>query len=113
MQQVKGVDLEGILEQLSQIETRDGIGMVSAILLNALMRKEREPYLKNSVENKANGYYDRKLACLFGNLNLSVPRDRKGDFRPFILPGEWQKADATFEEFIANQGKIAGYSTKS
>ncbi len=102
MQQVKGVDLEGILEQLSQIETRDGIGMVSAILLNALMRKERELYLKNSVENKANGYYDRKLACLFGNLNLSVPRDRKGDFRPFILPGEWQKADATFEEFIAN-----------
>ena len=57
---------------------------------------------KNNIENKANGYCDRKLACLFGNLDLSVPRDRKGEFRPAILPSEWQKADESFESFISN-----------
>jgi|YNPBryunderm2012_1023409.scaffolds.fasta_scaffold22677_2 transposase-like protein len=101
-EKMKEMGLEAILENISQINTREGIGIISAMLLNALMKKERELYLKTSVENKANGYYDRKLACLFGNLDLAVPRDRKGEFRPAILPSEWQKTDESFEDFINN-----------
>jgi len=102
VEKMKEMGLEDVLEKISQINTRDGIGVISAMLLNALMQKEREMHLRNAVENKANGYYDRKLSCLFGNLNLSVPRDRKGDVRPSILPSEWQKADESFEDFIGN-----------
>lgn len=60
--------------------------MVTALLLNELMKKEREISLRESIDNKANGYYDRQLSCFLGNLGLTIPRDRKGEFRPAILP---------------------------
>ncbi len=102
IEDMEQMDLEGILKQISQINTKDGMAMISAMLLNALMQKERQIYLKNSTENKANGYYDRNLACLFGNLALSIPGDRKGEFRPSILPSQWQRVDDSFEDFITN-----------
>ena len=55
---------------------------------NLLMDLERGIFLRNldpASDNKANGYYERNLACSLGNLNLKVPRDRLGDFRSFIL----------------------------
>jgi len=50
-------------------------------IANELMKKEREIYLRETTENKANGYYERQLACFLGNLGLSIPRDRKSEFR--------------------------------
>ena len=35
---------------------------------------------------KGNGYYDRKLGTPVGAIDLLVPRDRDGDFRPQVLP---------------------------
>ncbi|ODA44656.1 Mobile element protein [Thermodesulfovibrio sp. N1] len=70
--------------------------------MNELMKKEREIYLRESIDNKANGYYERQLACFLGNLGISVPRDRKSEFRQAILPAEWQKANESFQEFILN-----------
>ena len=99
---MKNLNLDKILEELSKIDSKEGIKTIASLLLNELMKKEREIYLKNSVDNKGNGYYERQLACLLGNLNLSVPRDRKSEFRPAILPSEWQKFDESFQEFIIN-----------
>ncbi len=81
---------------------QEGIKTIAALLLNELMKKEREIYLRESIDNKANGYYERQLACFLGNLGISVPRDRKSEFRPAVLPSEWQKADESFQEFILN-----------
>ncbi|MFN3740959.1 MAG: transposase [Thermodesulfovibrionales bacterium] len=69
-----------------QIDSVEGIRFISTLLLNELMKKEREIRLRQSIENKANGYYERELACFLGSLGLSVPRDRKGEFRSAILP---------------------------
>ncbi len=96
---MNGLGLKGILEEISKIDSREGIKLVSALLLNELMSKEREIYLREGIDNKANGYYERQLACFLGNLGLSVPRDRNGEFRPEILPCEWQRADDSVEEF--------------
>ncbi|WP_022856101.1 transposase, partial [Thermodesulfobacterium thermophilum] len=85
------LDLEKVLREISKIESKEGIKMAAALLLNALMKKEREIFLRDSIDNKANGYYERQLACFLGNLGISVPRDRKSEFRPAILPPEWQK----------------------
>ncbi|WP_423837406.1 transposase, partial [Thermodesulfovibrio thiophilus] len=84
------------------MDSREGIKTIAAMLLNELMKKEREIYLRESIENKANGYYERQLACFLGNLGLSIPGDRKSEFRPAILPAEWQKADESFQDFILN-----------
>jgi len=96
------LNLEKVLDEISKIDSREGIKTIAALLLNELMKKEREIYLRESIDNKANGYYERQLACFLGNLGISVPRDRKSEFRPAILPSEWQKADESFQEFILN-----------
>lgn len=87
---MSGSDVNRILEELKkQTSTEEGLKEVTEILLNWIMQKEREYFLENqkeSEDNKANGYYKRSLTSLFGNLNLNVPRDRKGTFRPAILP---------------------------
>ncbi len=52
---MKELGLEGILEEISRIDSREGIRLISAILLNELMKKEREIYLREGLDNKANG----------------------------------------------------------
>jgi len=102
MEKMGDLNLEKVLDEISKIDSREGIKTIAALLLNELMKKEREIYLRESIDNKANGYYERQLACFLGNLGISVPRDRKSEFRPAILPSEWQKADESFQEFILN-----------
>lgn len=101
-EKMKEMGMEGILDEIGKINTNEGISVIAALLLNALMKKERELKLRESIDNKANGYYDRQLACFLGSVGLSVPRDRKGEFRPSILPPEWQKWDENFQDFVLN-----------
>jgi len=42
--------------------------------------------MNNDDDNKANGYYERSLNTGSFKLNINVPRDRKGKFRPQIIP---------------------------
>jgi len=60
---MKQMGLEGILDEISKIDSQEGISFVTALLLNELMKKEREIRLMESINNKANGYYERQLAC--------------------------------------------------
>ena len=109
------LNLDKFLEELSKIDSREGIKTIAAMLLNELMKKEREIYLRESIENKANGYYERQLACFLGNLGLSIPGDRKSEFRPAILPAEWQKADESFFKTLKSELiylKKGGYKSR-
>lgn len=101
-EKINDLGLDKIIEEISKIDPREQLKLVTAILLNTLMKKEREFFLRDEDDNKANGYYERQLACFLGKLALSVPRDRKGEFRPAILPPEWKRTDGNFEEFILN-----------
>ena len=57
-------------------------------LLNELMKRERERFLEQHPQEKANGFYRRSLRLTMGELKLSVPRVRYGHtFRPSLLPG--------------------------
>ena len=88
---------------IDNIDTREGIVSIASHLLNGLMNKEREIFLKNQIEdNKANGFYSRDIACNLGNLNLFVPRDRNSDFRSSVLPNHWQRGDDSYNEFLLN-----------
>ena len=71
-------------EILEELEER--IKTIAKELLEAVMREEREIYLEDH-PTKANGYYTRDLLTLVGPVeDLKVPRVRKGDFHPQILP---------------------------
>ena len=88
---------------IDNIDSREGIAAVAGQLINSLMNKERDIFLQNQIDdNKANGFYDRSIACNLGNLNLLVPRDRNSSFRSAILPNAWQRGDNSYNEFIFN-----------
>ncbi|MEJ5284028.1 MAG: transposase, partial [Brevinematales bacterium] len=87
---------------LSQVDNVSSLQKLTQIFLEILMKKERELFLSTQQDNKANGYYSRDLACMFGNLNLKVPRDRLSFFRPLVLPSPYQKADESFNNFVLN-----------
>ena len=97
--EVKEIDLNAEIEKLireAQNSTSyEALTFIAEQLLNLLMLKQRELFLKQQKEqnpkNKANGFYERELACLFGLLNLNIPRDRECLFRPSILPDKWKK----------------------
>ncbi len=98
--------LNKLLEELRKLVlTEEGLKQVTEVPLNWIIQKEREYFFRNQKEsdsNKTNGYYTRSLASLFDNLNLSVPRNRNGLFRPAILPEHWKRADGAFQDFILN-----------
>jgi len=64
---------------------------IIAGLLNMLALAERSVFLKEHPSDKANGFYTRKLASGSMNLEISIPRTRKGGFRPFFLPEKWSR----------------------
>ena len=55
-------------------------------ILNSLMKAERTDFLeqKADAKNKGNGYRTVKKAGMFGQLELLIPRDRLGTFKPII-----------------------------
>jgi len=53
--------------------------------MDTLMKSERKIFLSEEEDNKANGYYGRTLNTGSFKVDLNVPRDRKGKFRPKAL----------------------------
>ena len=96
--------LEQIVKQLWESKAKGTKPVLSHLLqslINAIMLKERDIFLKSHPENAANGFYHRNLYLSFANLNLKVPRVRFGNsFRPAILPEPWKRIDKDYEEVL-------------
>lgn len=70
-------------------------------MLNYLMQKEREIYLKSNPQEYANGNYKRSLVAHFGELHLKIPRIRVSNtFRPALLPARWRRFNKDYEDFL-------------
>jgi len=94
--------VETMENDLANVKSYDNLLFLFAKYLNFLMQAERDIFLNKSINNKSNGFYERQLTTFLGNLNINVPRDRKGDFRPAILPPPWQKFDDSFQNILFN-----------
>ena len=55
------------------------------VMIELIMKKERNYFLSNQSNNKGNGFYKRFLKTLQGKIQIKVPRDRNNLFNPFIL----------------------------
>lgn len=93
----------------SQIDKAEAIKMLLELVLNTAMNAERDLYLKQDVLNKGNGLYERKLAAGSFNLDLNVPRDREGNFRPALLPPKYKRTDASYLNLLSSL-VVNGYS---
>lgn len=74
-------------EALSNMTIQELLGMT----LSTLARSEQTAYLKRDVLDKGNGCYERSLQIGSVPVTLQVPRTRKGDFRPTLLPMPYQR----------------------
>lgn len=73
-----------------------GLGEISlrpllSTLLSSLFEAERRQYLRQAPEDKGNGSYERTLNLGSIPLTVSVPRTRRGRFRPTTLPRRYQR----------------------
>ena len=59
-----------------------GVKEFIELVMETLMKSERKVFLS---EEEANGYYGRTLNAGSFKIDLNVPRDRKGRFRPKAL----------------------------
>ncbi|MGC9091611.1 MAG: IS256 family transposase [Fervidicoccaceae archaeon] len=78
-------------------------------MLNELMRAERDVFLEKDTRNKGNGYYQRDLVTGSLRLNLDVPRDRRGKFRPQVLPAHYRRVDEEYTDLLMSL-VVNGYS---
>jgi len=71
----------------SQLSVENGLNDLFSMLVNGLMLSERQSFLAtdNTEGNKGNGYRKAVKAGIGSKLQLSIPRDRLGVFKPVIL----------------------------
>ena len=84
------------------ITTKEKIGIRKLLesVVELVMNQERNFFLENDEDNKANGYYERNLNTGSFKLNINVPRDRKGKFRPQILPDPYKRVNEDYIDLL-------------
>jgi len=99
---VKNMAVEKVLNQYCSDSdpSRPALKKLLEDLLDWFMLSERQIYLLKNENDKGNGFYDRKLGTPMGNLEISVPRTRTGDFRPHILPEPYKRWMNPIQTFL-------------
>lgn len=74
-------------EVVNEIIREHGLNKILEMMLNSIMKLEREGFLKEEDNrlNKANGYRIRRTVGINKAITLSIPRDRLGHFYPVLL----------------------------
>jgi len=92
--------VETILQEIQQQQTTEGLKAIGDTIINALMKAERNAFVRKNPNNKANGFYPRTLMTGLGKIDLQIPRDRLNDFRPFLLPEKWQRGEQSYDDLL-------------
>jgi transposase-like protein len=85
------------------ITTQEKIGIRKLLesVVELIMNQERNFFLENDEDNKANGYYERSLNTGSFKLNINVQRDRKDRLRPQILPDSYKRVNEVVKDVSA------------
>lgn len=103
-----------LLEMLQDAGINDVAGvrdlfkeMVSTVLENGLEAELEEElgyskydYRNKQTDNSRNGYSEKTIKTSFGDMDISVPRDRKGDFDPQLIKKQQTTLSGDIEEKI-------------
>lgn len=105
LKRLKQEAIDQVTEKYLKDGTKDekiALGAFLEELLDAVMRGERKIFLSKDLDNKGNGFYERTLSTALGKLGITVPRDRKGEFKPAILPGPWVRSTDSYEQLLSS-----------
>ena len=78
----------------NQEEAQDAIKDIFGPIFEAMLQGEMEEHLgyasndhgSKETDNRRNGYTSKKVRTVYGEVPISVPRDRDGSFEPQIIP---------------------------
>jgi putative transposase len=88
----------GLLKQLStRLVERALAGELSHHLAQAAANREADSGRRNS----RNGYSKKTVQSTQGDLDLSIPRDRNGDFEPILVPKHQRRLSGLDEKILA------------
>ena len=90
---------EGLIKQLSK--------RILERALEAEMQSHLgyERYNRSDIDNARNGSYQKNLITNNGQIELTVPRDRKGQFEPVIVKKKQSRIDGLDEKIISLYAK--------
>ena len=90
---------EGLIKQLSK--------RILERALEAEMQSHLgyERYSRSDIDNARNGSYQKNLITNNGQIELTVPRDRKGQFEPVIVKKKQSRIDGLDEKIISLYAK--------
>ena len=103
-----------LLEMLQEAGINDVSGvqdlfkeMVSSVLENGLEAEledelgySKYDYRNKETDNSRNGYSEKTLKTTLGDIDISIPRDRKGEFEPQIIKKQQTTLSGDIEEKI-------------
>jgi len=79
-------------------------------VLEKMMLEERTIFLESKSDTKANGYYERKINSIYGEVpDLQIPRSRDSSFQSVLLPKG--KVDSQLAQIIIQLYSV-GVSTR-
>ena len=81
------------VDEVFRVELETAINELLATELTAFLNYEKYDPVGYNSGNSRNGYYTRILHSRFGDLNISVPRDRNGEFSPKAIPAYKRNTD--------------------
>ena len=81
------------VDEVFRVELETAINELLATELTAFLNYEKYDPVGYNSGNSRNGYYTRILHSRFGDLNISVPRDRNGEFYPKAIPAYKRNTD--------------------
>lgn len=100
--------VQTILDDL--VKKDGGVNSLLELTINSFMKAERYDFIKDSKGNKGNGYRKINALGISEGLNLSLPRDRMSQFKPFILEVMREQQGSVNELFFELYSK--GLSTR-
>ncbi len=97
----------GWIKQLSQ---RLVERVLAGELNHHLAQEETSPESTSGRRNSRNGYSKKTVQSTQGDLELSIPRDRNGDFEPILVPKHQRRLSGLDEKILAMYAR--GTSTR-
>lgn len=101
----------GLLKQLSQRLVERALGAELSHHLNSQASEDSETSSSTSARrNSRNGYSKKTVCSEHGEMELSIPRDRNGEFEPVLVPKHQRRLAGLDEKILAMYAR--GASTR-
>jgi len=94
-----GERMEDSIKELFRSELERAMNELLKVELTGFLNYEKYDRSGFHSGNSRNGYYERKLNTIHGELNLTIPRDRNGEFDSPIVP-KYERRDTGTESII-------------